>query len=80
MAPLAVVAAERRGRTEISLLSAGLSASSASGATISVMGVFPLRIFWCLSERFGIYLKANLKAAAPSLSGGLHFFGQDSPV
>lgn len=45
MACLAVVAGERKGRAEISLLGADLSASSASDATISVMVVFALRIF-----------------------------------
>lgn len=79
MARLAVVAGERKGRTEISLLSAGLSASSVSGATISVMVVFALRIFRCLSERFGINLKANLKAAVSSLNGASAFFWAGLP-
>lgn len=79
MARLAVVAGERKGRTEISLLSAGLSASSVSDATISVMVVFALRTFRCLSERFGIHLKSNLEAAASSPNGGCAFFWAGLP-
>lgn len=70
MAPVAVVEGERKGRTEISLLSAGC----VSDATISVMVLFAPRTFRYLSERFGIDLKSNLKAVVSSLDAGCAFF------
>lgn len=80
MAHLAVVAGGRKGRTEISLLNVGLSVSSVSDATVSVMLVFALRTFQYLSDRFGINLKAYLKAAVSSLHGSYGFFWAGLPT